>query len=72
MRDIKAIRQILNDLYEVKMKYRYSLKALAEMFHVSERTVRRWFKEGKIPQPVYIPMIKKLVEIDKEKKEKKL
>jgi len=72
MRDIRAIRQILEDLHEVKTKYRYSLKALAEMFHVTERTVRRWFNEESLPQPVYIPMIEKLVEIDKEKKAKKL
>jgi len=72
MRDIRAIRQILEDLHKVKTKYRYSLKALAEMFQVSDRTVKRWFNEESIPQPVYIPMIKKLVEIGKEKKVKKL
>ena len=72
MRDIRAIRQILKDLHEFNQIYRYKLKDLAKMFQVDERTVRRWFNEESIPRPVYVPMIKKLVEIGKEKKAKKL
>jgi len=67
MRDIKAIRQIVEDLFELKKKYRYSFKELSDMFHVDQKTIGRWFNKESIPQPVYIPMIKKLIEIDKEK-----
>ena len=70
MRDIQAIRQIVEELIKVKKRRRFSIKELAKMFHVSERTIGRWFYEGKIPQPVYVPMIKKLIEIDKEKTKK--
>ena len=72
MRDIRAIRQIVEDLKEVKKNYRYSFKELAEMFHVDTKTIGQWFNKESIPRPVYIPMIKKLVEISKEKKAKKL
>ena len=72
MRDIRAIRQIVEDLFEVKKHYRYSLKELAAMFHVDQKTISRWFRKESVPRPVYIPMIKKLIEIDKEKKAKKL
>ncbi|MBE3138921.1 MAG: hypothetical protein IMZ63_03810 [Actinobacteria bacterium] len=72
MQDIKAIRKIVEGLFELKTKYRYSLKELADMFHVDPKTIGRWFNEESLPRPVYVPMIKKLIEIDKEKKEKKL
>ena len=72
MRDIRAIRQIVEDLFALKTNYRYSFKELATMFHVDQKTISRWFNKESIPRPVYIPMIKKLIEIDKEKKAKKL
>jgi len=67
MKDLKAIRQIVDDLFALKTKYRYSFKELAEMFHVDPKTISRWFNKESVPQPVYVPMIKKLIEIDKEK-----
>ena len=72
MRDIQAIRQIVEDLLELKKRRRFPLQELAKMFHCSERTISRWFNKESVPRPVYVPMIKKLIEIDKEKKEKKL
>ena len=72
MRDIRAIRQIVEDLFALKTNYRYSFKELAAMFHVDQKTIGRWFRKESVPRPVYIPMIKKLIEIDKEKKAKKL
>ena len=72
MRDIRAIKQIIKDLHKFNAIYRYSFKELAKMFQVSERTISRWFNGENLPQPVYIPMIKKLIEISKEKKEKRL
>ena len=72
MQDIKAIRKIVEDLFELQQRRGFPLYELAEMFHVDERTIRRWFKMENVPRPVYIPMIKKLLEIDKEKKSKKL
>ena len=67
MRDIKAIRQIVDELLKVKKRRRFSIKELAKMFNVRERTIGRWFNKENLPQPVYIPMIKKLIEIDNER-----
>jgi len=68
MQDIKAIRKIIEELSELKQRRRFPLHELAEMFHVDEKTISRWLKMENLPRPVYIPMIKKLIEIDKEKK----
>ena len=70
MRDIQAIREIVEELIKVKKRRRFSIKELAKMFDVRERTIGRWFNKENLPQPVYIPMIKKLIEIDKEKTKK--
>ena len=67
MRDIQAIRQIVEELIKVKKRRRFSIKELAKMFDVRERTIGRWFNKENLPQPVYVPMIKKLIEIDKER-----
>ena len=67
MRDIQAIRQIVEELIKVKKRRRFSIKELAKMFDVRERTIGRWFNKENLPQPVYIPMIKKLIEIDNER-----
>ena len=67
MKDIKEIRKIVDDLIELKDRRRFPLTELAKMFHVDERTIRRWINKESVPQPVYVPMIEKLIEIDKEK-----
>ena len=67
MKDLNAIRQIVDDLIELKDRRRFPLSELAKMFHVDERTIRRWVNKESVPQPVYVPMIQKLIEIDKEK-----
>ena len=67
MKDLNAIRQIVDDLIELKDRRRFPLSELAKMFHVDKRTIKRWFDKENIPLPVYIPMIEKLIEISKEK-----
>lgn len=68
MRDIQGLKQIIVDLYELKKRLHYSLEELSKMFDCSTRTIRRWFNMENLPTQVYIPKIKKLLTIDKEKR----
>lgn len=68
MRDIKDVKRTVDELFELKKRLRYPTKELAKMFHVSVRTIQKWGNRTHLPQPVYIPMIKKLVEIGKKGK----
>ena len=70
MRDIQGLKQIIVDLYELKKRLHYSLEDLSKMFNCSTRTIRRWFDMESLPTQVYVPKIKELLKIDKERKQK--
>ena len=70
MRDIQGLKQIIVDLYELKKRLHYSLEDLSKMFNCSTRTIRRWFDMESLPTQVYVPRIKELLKIDKERKQK--
>ena len=69
MRDIQK-EQIIIELFELKKRLHYSLEKLAKMFNCSTRTIRRWFDMESLPTQVYVPRIKELLKIDKERKQK--
>lgn len=72
MRDIKDVKKSVKDLFELQERLRYPIGELAEMFHVDTRTIRRWKKMESLPRPVYVPMINKLLEVEKKKRSEKL
>lgn len=68
MKDIKAIKQSVKELFELQERLRYPIRELAEMLHVNTRTIRRWKDKESLPHSVYVPMINKLLEVEKKGK----
>ena len=68
MRNIKEIKQTIKELFEVRKRIRFPYKELAKMFCVDLKTLYRWENEENIPNDVYLPMIRKFIEISKKNK----
>jgi len=68
MRNIVAIKQSVKELFELQKRLRYPIKELAEMLRVDEKTIRRWKSMESLPNQVYVPMINKLLEVEKKRK----
>ncbi len=68
MRNIEEIKQIIKELFRIRKKLKFRYKELANMFKVNIRTLSRWEDGNNIPNEVYLPMIKKFIELSKTKR----
>jgi len=69
MKDKKEIKQLVKEMFEIVDKLNISYTELAKMLRLrSIKSLYRWKNGECMPQLVYIPMIKKLVELFKERK----
>jgi len=62
------IEAIINKLFEIANHKNYTIKELAEMFHVEPKTITRWKKRKHLPRQVYVPMIKKFIQLEEQYK----
>jgi len=68
MKNIEEIKQTIKELFEVRKRIKFPYKELAKMFYVDSKTLYRWENGESIPNNVYLPMIRKFIEISKKNK----
>lgn len=68
MKNIEEIKQTIKELFEERKRIRFPYKELAKMFFVDPKTLYRWENGESIPNKVYLPMIRKFIEISKKDK----
>jgi predicted transcriptional regulator len=68
MKDKKERKQLVKEMFENVDRLHISYTELARMLRLSVKSLYRWKNGECMPQLVYIPMIKKLVELFKERK----
>jgi len=68
MKNIEETKQIIKELFKLREKLRFPLKELAKMFSVNLKTLYRWKNGESIPNEVYLPMIRKFIELSKTKR----
>ena len=64
----EEIKQLIKELFKARKRLNYRYSKFVEMFHVNRRTLSRWENGDNIPNEVYLPMIKKFIELSKTKK----
>lgn len=71
MQDTQKIKQLVSELFEVVDRLHIKYTEVARMLRIrSVKTLYRWKNGENLPQLVYLPMIEKLIEINKERKKK--
>jgi len=68
MKNREETKQLIEELFKTKERLKFPLEELARMFSVNRKTLYRWKNNESVPNRVYLPMIKKFIELSKKKK----
>jgi hypothetical protein len=68
MQDIQKTKQLVSELFEIVDRLHIHYTEISRMLRLrSVKTLYRWKNGENLPQLVYLPMIEKLIEVEKKR-----